>query len=282
MSNKDVDNKVQLISAINNCNLLKATSLCEQGVLASMDILELNNILSLATPKSLDDNKQPIFLLLMKQKEKLHEGLSIVFLTAHLRFVRKMLANKMLDAAKEWCALAGESYNKPFTNEQMLRVFGGFFNITNNGNQIDESPDFKDVADIALDFFLSQYDKPDVDIMFNVYIVQSLKEYKLSYIEYLLEKGIVFDPKNTNSCVTFYDSHFRKLNKYNGQPIETAKPLHEWLSYLHSMAIEHEGFMSFGYKVYFEGKDDCETPSDVLNKAPEWQRQYILPFLGSM
>jgi hypothetical protein len=196
--------------------------------------------------------------------------------------VRKLLAANEIGQANLWCDVTEKRYNKPFTDEQMIRVFGEFFDITNKKKHVEMLLSFKDVANTAIEFLSSQYDKSDVDLMFNAILVQSLKEYKLTYVEYILEKGITFGPQKKDSHEAFYDNNFRKTNKHTGQPMVMAKPLSGWLTYLSGMSIKHQSFMPFGYKVYFEGKKDCDSPADVLNKAPEWQRQYILPFLGAL
>lgn len=282
MSDSSVDKKSQLMTAINSRNIEKVTKLCVQNVLDTMNVLDLNDILLSALPTSLNDKKYPIFLHLMRQKGKIQASVEVAFFTAHQRFVRKLLEYKRVEDAKQWCDIIAEDYNKPFTDEQMLRVLGDFFDITNKNEARQASLDFNSAFDVALVFFMSQYDKSDVDAMFNVFVVQSLKEYKLSYVEYMLENGVVFDVDNKHSHLAFYDNNFRRINKHNGEAVVTAKPLSGWLSYLTKRPIEHADMLSFGYNVYFAGKDDCESPADVLNKAPEWQRQYILPFLGAL
>lgn len=273
-----------LMDAVEQRDVVKVKTLCAHSDISRLELLTLTKILLSACPKKAGGREQAVLDALMDNQIHTRAGI-VAFNRAYASFLKTMLWQNEVQEAIDWVNALPEHVNINLNYRQCLHIFALYFNFPDTKEQKPVLSFEQYVKSVTRFIQKSRYgaiNDTSLAHFFDPVYYRALDEYKMDFVETLLSLKIPFNHQGVVSSLIFYDKHIKR--KYDADKktfIRSTITLNEWLDYLHALPLECANFLSFGYKVYFEGKDECLPPSVVLEFAPECHYRHIMPFVGA-
>lgn len=275
-----------LMDAVKQKDVVKVKALCADGDISSLDLLSLTTILLSACPEKACDDEQVIFDTLMRQRSSVHIWDQVAFSMAYGKFVATTLLRGDVQQAIDWVKALPEETEITLNHEQRLRLFMPYFDLPDAEGSPKHRLSFEQYTRNVIHFLqesrYTEINNISMAKFFDPIHARALDEYKMDYVTTLLSLNIPFNGNSELTASFFYDKHVRRKYEPNTKTfIQSTVTLCDWFDYLQSLPEEYADFLSFGYKVYFEGKDDCLPPSVVLERVPDFHHRHVIPFLGA-